>query len=171
MLWDKLRASMPNADEPGLVETMKLGYLALFTAQGVPFLHGGEEFARSKGGNNNSYNAPDSVNEIDWSLKHRHLELFKDARDAIALRKAHPVFRLRTRSQVESRLQFAGARNERVLMFTLDGSGLPGEAWSRVCVILNSDGAAAEISLPSGARSVAFRERSLPIGLDAPATR
>ena len=51
VLWDKLKSSMPNADDRTLVETMKLGYLALFTAQGVPFFQGGEEFGRTKGGN------------------------------------------------------------------------------------------------------------------------
>ncbi len=75
VLWDKLKSSMPNADDHELIETMKLGYLALLTSQGVPYMQGGEEFGRTKGGNNNSYNAPDSVNEVDWSLKRRTLRL------------------------------------------------------------------------------------------------
>ena len=86
VLWDKLKASMPNADDRELIETMKLGYLALLTSQGVPYMQGGEEFGRTKGGNNNSYNAPDSVNEVDWSLKRKHFDLFTYVRDAIALR-------------------------------------------------------------------------------------
>ena len=48
VLWDKLKLSMPGASEDLLKRTMKLGYLALITSQGVPFVHGGEEFARSK---------------------------------------------------------------------------------------------------------------------------
>ena len=47
VLWDKLVVSMPNADDKLRIEAMKLGYLALFTSQGVPFIHGGEEFART----------------------------------------------------------------------------------------------------------------------------
>jgi pullulanase len=50
VLWDKLVASMPNATDELRMETMKLGYLALFTSQGVPFIYGGGEFARTKGG-------------------------------------------------------------------------------------------------------------------------
>ena len=46
-----------------------------FTSQGVPFLHGGEEVARTKFGNGNSYNAPDSINETDWSPKKRNYDL------------------------------------------------------------------------------------------------
>lgn len=151
VLWDKLVASMPNADDALRIETMKLGYLALFTSQGVPFFHGGEEFARSKGGNNNSYESSDSVNQVDWSLKREHYDLFTYVRDLIALRKAHPMFRLRTRPDVRSRVQFLPTPDQKTLIFTINGESLPGEAWKRACVILNSaDVTDAEITLPSG---------------------
>ncbi|MEY2485351.1 MAG: pullulanase [Verrucomicrobiota bacterium] len=159
VLWDKLVASMPNADDALRIETMKLGYLALFTSQGVPFFHGGEEFARSKGGNNNSYESPDSVNEVDWSLKKEHLDLFNCVRDLIALRKAHPMFRLRTKPQVQSRVHFIDTPDHPVLMFTINGEGVPGETWKRACVILNSaDSIDTEVTLPSGEWSVALDE-------------
>ena len=158
VLWDKLEASMPGTSEQLREETMKLGYLALFTSQGVPFIQGGEEFARTKGGNNNSYNAPDSVNQVDWELKETHLALFHYVRDLIALRKAHPIFRLRTREQVSSRLKFIDSPNEKLLIFTINGVGVPGETWSRVCVVLNSDGEPAEVMPPGGSWSVALDE-------------
>jgi len=150
VLWDKLAKSMPGADDALRIETMKLGYLALLTSQGVPFMHGGEEFARTKGGNNNSYDSPDSVNEVDWTLKRDHIELYKYVRDAIALRKAHPMFRLRTRSQVQSRLHFVENGNRDVLMYTLDGEGVPGENWKRVCVALNSSNTSDAVVIPPG---------------------
>jgi pullulanase len=160
VLWDKLKESMPDANEALLSETMKLGYLALFTAQGVPFIHGGEEFARSKGGNNNSYNAPDSVNQVDWSLKRKNYDLFTYTRDVIALRKAHPMFRLRTRDQVASRVKFKDTRDDKALMFTINGEGVPGETWKHVCVVMNSDNSgSAEFILPSGVWSLAMDER------------
>jgi pullulanase len=149
VLWDKLVASMPSADDALRIETMKLGYLALFTSQGVAFFHGGEEFARSKGGNNNSYESSDSVNEVDWSLKREHLDLFNYVRDLIALRKAHPMFRLRTRPDVRSRVQFVSTPDPKILMFTINGEGVPGEIWKRVCVIMNSaDSSDAAVAVP-----------------------
>ncbi len=160
VLWDKLKLSMPNADDQTLVDTMKLGYLALFTAQGVPFFQGGEEFARTKGGNNNSYDAPDAVNEVDWSLKRVHADLFAYTRDAIALRKAHPVFRLRTREEVATRLKFENTPGSKTLFYTLDATGIPGETWKRVCVLMNCDDHEnAEFVLPDGPWSVAMDER------------
>ncbi|MFL6515233.1 MAG: type I pullulanase [Chthoniobacterales bacterium] len=160
VLWDKLVHSMPKADDGLKLETMKLGYLALLTSQGVPFMHGGEEFARTKGGNNNSFEAPDSVNQVDWNLKRQHLDLFTYVRDLIGLRKSHPMFRLRTRADVRSRVQFINASDSSVLMFTVSGEGVPGEGWKRACVIMNSaDEKTAAVSLPGGEWQVAMTEQ------------
>jgi len=159
VLWDKLVQSMPNGSDALRLETMKLGYLVLFTSQGVPFIHGGEEFARTKGGNNNSYESPDSVNQVDWALKKEHLDLFNYVRNLIALRKAHPMFRLRTKPQVQSRVHFVETPDHASLLFTINGEGVPGETWKRICVVLNSaDESDAEIALPSGEWFIALDE-------------
>src|SRR5258707_2268752 len=119
-------------------EMMKLGYLLLFTSQGVPFLHGGEEFARTKFGNDNSYNAPDSINEVNWSLKKKNYDLFTYTRDLIALRKAHPIFRLRYKEQIAARFKFPKPGDANVLMYTYDAGSVEGEPWKQVCVIVNA---------------------------------
>jgi len=168
VLWDKLKLSMPGAPDQLIKDTMKLGYLVLFTSQGVPFMQGGEEFGRSKGGDNNSYVSPDSVNEVDWSLKRQNNDLFTYTRDVIALRKAHPVFRLRTRDEIARRLQFEDTPGETSLMYTLDGTGVPGEAWKRACVVLNSDGHAdAQLDLPPGRWAIALDQEGAAAS-DAP---
>ena len=164
VLWDKLKISMPGADNRKLIKTMKLGYLALLTSQGVPFMHGGEEFARTKEGNNNSYNAPDSVNEVDWSLKAKNFDLFTYVRDLISLRKAHPMFRLRTRDEVNKRVQFVDTSNGTVLMFTIDGVDVPGETWKKICVILNSDERSANVTLPDGDWTITIDENGATPG-------
>ncbi len=150
VLWDKLVQSMPGADENLRIATMKLGYLALLTSQGVPFMHGGEEFGRTKGGNNNSYESPDSVNEVDWTLKKQHFDLFSYIRDAITLRKTHPLFRLRTRPEVQGRVHFVENGDRDVLIYTIDGGGIAGETWRRACVVLNSSSSKDAIVIPPG---------------------
>ncbi len=158
VVWDKLKLSKPDASDRELVDMMKLGYLLLLTSQGVPFLQGGEEFARTKFGDGNSYNAPDSVNEVNWSLKKKHYDLFTYARDIITLRKAHPLFRLRSREQIGAWLKFPDQPNPSSLMFTIDpDGGLPGETWRQVCVIANSaDELGYDFALPAGPWHVAF---------------
>ena len=155
VVWDKLKVSTPMASEAEMKEMMKLGYFLLFTSQGVPFLHGGEEFARTKFGNDNSYNASDTINQVDWSLKKKNYELFAYVRDLITLRKAHPVFRLRAKEQIAAWLKFPDTKPGAV-MFTIDPSGLDGEPWKHVCVIANSADTAQGIALPEGKWHVAF---------------
>jgi pullulanase len=160
VLYDKLKESMRGASEELIKETMKLGYLVLFTSQGVPFIHGGEEFARTKQGNSNSYEAPDSINEVDWSLKKKNADLYEYTRGLIALRKQHPLFRLRTREDVERRLNFDESVNSGTIMFTLDGSEIEGETFKKVCVLLNSANKGhAEFKLPPGKWQVLYDEK------------
>jgi pullulanase len=163
VVWDKLKAYKPAASDAEVKEMMKLGYLLLFTSQGVPFLHGGEEFARTKSGNRNSYDAPDNINEVDWSLKKTNYDLFAYTRDLIALRKTHPVFRLRAKEQITSRLKFLDSKNPSTVMFTLDADGLDGEAWKHVCVIANSaDSASYAFVLPDGPWHIALDANGAP---------
>jgi pullulanase len=160
VLYDKLKKSMPSATETDFKNAMKLGYLVMYTSQGVPYLHGGEEFARTKGGNENSFESPDAVNQVDWALKRKNYDLFEYTRGLIALRRGHPVFRLRTRNEVESRLKFTGTGDPKTLMFTLDGAGVPGETWKQACVLLNGNGnSAAEFTLPAGDWRVAYDDK------------
>jgi pullulanase len=157
VVWDKLKFSKPGASPQELKDMMKLGYLLLFTSQGVPFLHGGEEFARTKHGNDNSYNAPDSINEVDWSLKKTNYDLFTYTRDLIALRKAHPIFRLRTKHQIDAWLKFHSQTDPGALMYTLDPDALDGETWKHVCVIADAaDFLSYDFALPAGPWHVAL---------------
>jgi pullulanase len=162
VLADKLRWFNPQASEAEVLAAMKLGYLLLFTAQGVPFLHGGEEFARTKCGHGNSYQAGDDINRVDWSLKARHHGLFAYTRDLIALRKAHPLFRLRTVEAVRERVRFHPAPTEKAVVYGIDGLGLDGEGWAEACVLANGEDALdLDFTLPPGRWCVAFAKEGL----------
>ena len=50
----------------------------VLTSNGISFILSGEEFLRSKGGSDNSYNAPYEVNELDYSLKIENFDMFKN---------------------------------------------------------------------------------------------
>jgi pullulanase len=150
VLIDKLKLSMEGVGEAEMIRVMKLGYLALFTAQGVPFLHGGEEFARSKGGDHNSYESPDSVNQVAWALKKKNHALFRYVRDLIAMRRAHPLFRMRKKENIAKRLRFHDSHTHQQIAYTIDGEGIPGETWKKVFIALNSHDGPAEFTLPKG---------------------
>ena len=70
-------------------------------AQGVPFIHSGQEFFRSKNLMDNTYNAPDAINRLDWL---RSIEYEKDVdfiRQLIQFRKANPLLSLETTAEIK----------------------------------------------------------------------
>lgn len=91
-LTDKLTKSMPGSTPEERKRAARLAQTIVFTSQGTPFMFAGEEVFRDKKGVHNSYCSPDSINAIDWNLKHANADQFDYYRQLIALRKAHPAF-------------------------------------------------------------------------------
>jgi pullulanase len=148
--WDKLTQSVPHVPEPLRKRMMRFGSLILLTAQGTAFLHSGQEMCRTKQGSSNSYNLPDEFNQINWSWKKEHRDLYEYVRGLIALRKAHPAFRLRTREDVKSRVSFGSAPDPRCLVYQINGEGLEGESAREIVVLLNGRTQATPFVLPPG---------------------
>jgi pullulanase len=91
-LWDKLFLSAPTSSSSELISMNKLALTLVLTSQGIPFLHAGSEFLRSKKGVENSFESPDSINAIDWDLKFENAEVFSYVKKLIELRKRNPEF-------------------------------------------------------------------------------
>jgi glycogen operon protein len=87
-------------DDPAIVELRRRqqrNFLAtLLLSQGVPMLLGGDELARTQGGNNNAWCQDNEISWFDWELDEPRMQLLEWTKRLIALRKRHPVFR-RTR--------------------------------------------------------------------------
>jgi glycogen operon protein len=67
----------------------------LLLSEGVPLLLGGDEFARSQGGNNNAYCQDNELTWFDWSAAAQHSDLVDFTASLCRLREQHPVFRRR----------------------------------------------------------------------------
>ena len=91
-LWDKLAKTNPNGDEETRLKMQRLASAIPLLSQGTPFIHAGQEFARTKQGEGNSYNKPDSINQLDWNRAQEHQDLIDYFRGLIALRKQHKCF-------------------------------------------------------------------------------
>lgn len=91
-LWDKLRLSNPGSSFVTLKEMQKLALTLVLTSQGIPFLHAGSEFLRSKQGVENSFESPDSINAINWELKSEYKDVFTYVKSLINFRKRYPEF-------------------------------------------------------------------------------
>lgn len=67
----------------------KLAAAYIFLAQGTPFINGGQEFLRTKQGDENSYQSSDSINGINLSFKETYSDVYNTYKGLIALRKAN----------------------------------------------------------------------------------
>ncbi|HYG59267.1 MAG TPA: type I pullulanase [Symbiobacteriaceae bacterium] len=153
-LWDKIAHSNASDSEEDRISMNLLSQAIVFTSQGVPFVHGGEELLRTKGGHHNSYNAPDSVNMLDWSRKARYRQVFEYYKGLIELRKGHPAFRLPTAEQVRRHLEFLKETPANTVAFRLkDNAG--GDAWKEIVVIYNPNREPVSVNLPGGNWQVA----------------
>lgn len=145
-LWDRVSTSNPSDSVEDRVKMTLLGNAIVFTAQGIPFMQEGEEFLRTKGFNANSYNADDTVNAIDWSFKARNRQVFEYYRGLVALRKAHPSFRLKSAEEVRRSLSFFLVGSNMVA-FRLTNDR---DTWKEIVVIYNGNKGEKTIRLPEG---------------------
>lgn len=161
-LWDKIARSNAQDSEADRIKMDLFAQAIVFTSQGIPFMQGGEEMLRTKGGNHNSYNAPDSVNQLDWNRKVQYAEAFNYYKGLIAVRKAHPSFRLMTADQVKRALTFLDAPMGSVA-FRLDGV-VAGDSWKQIVVIYNPQRQAITVNLPGGTWQVAAMGQKIGTG-------
>jgi pullulanase len=145
-LVDRLKASIPNLGDDELIRLDLLAQTAVFTSQGVPFMLSGEELLRSKKGVHNSFESPDSINQLDWKNLQRYPQVFKYYQDLIALRKHHPAFRLGDAHLVRKHLEFLDAPVGVVAFRLKDYAGR--DDWRNIIVILNANREQASVSLP-----------------------
>ena len=153
-LMDKLITSCPNADRAELIRMNKLAAAIYMTAQGIPFIHAGEEFLREKLDEQgkrveNSYNAPDFVNKIRWTdLENKDTaKTVAYYQGLIELRKAHAALRLSTKAEVAANVEYRWITNELVL-FHIKGKGhVRGEVSDGIVVIFNATKQAKTVDL------------------------
>jgi pullulanase len=146
-LADKVSKAQPGASDGVRRAMQKLALGMVLTSQGVPFLHGASDFAATKGGNHNSYNAGDAVNRFDWSRKAEFADMHAWVRGVIGMRRTHPAFRMADDADVRRAVRFIDGAGP--LAFTIDGS-VVGDPWRTILVAYNGEPQAQALSLPGG---------------------
>ncbi|MGM0420337.1 MAG: type I pullulanase [Bacillota bacterium] len=145
-LWDKIQSAFPGVSKRIKIRLDRMAQAIILTSQGIPFIYGGEEFLRTKYGNDNSYNAGDRINRFKWERKSEHYNTVKYYQGLIQLRKNHPAFRLRSQQEIKRHLSFL-ASPAGTIAFKL-GPHAREDSWSEIVVIYNSWWDWAKINLP-----------------------
>lgn len=148
-LTDKLHKSMTDASESDMMRAARLAQTIVFTSQGTPFMFAGEEIFRDKKGVHNSYKSPDSINAIDWTLKQKNAEQFEYYRQLIALRKAHPAFRMTTAEQVAKHIIFDKVEGDNLISYSIVDNA-NGDAWKEIKLVFNGSAESREIKIKKG---------------------
>ena len=151
-LWDQLAAS--TANDPSITTEQKIAMHKLATAivltsQGIPFLHSGQEFLRSKSGSHNSYNQPDTINKIRWGLKIEHKDVFEYIRGLISIRKLHPMFRMTDAQQIRKNLTFLSGVPDPCIAYHLF-RGISGDGWQEALILINPNRKPEVFHIPAG---------------------
>ena len=155
-LVDRLKASIPGITEDELIRLDLLAQTAVFTSQGVPFMLSGEELLRDKKGVHNSFESPDSINQLDWTHKTKYPQVFAYYKNLIALRQHHPAFRLGNADLVRKHLEFLDAPTGVVAYRLKNYAGR--DDWRDIIVILNANKSEAEVQIPEGSYTIVCSE-------------
>jgi len=148
-LFDRLQISNLNASEADLIKMDKLANTIVLTSQGIAFLHSGAELLRTKRDIANSYNSPDSINEIDWSRKTKYEAVFNYYKGLVALRKNHPAFRMPATQMIQEHLNFIETNDPSVIAYQLTGNA-NSDKWKTILVLLNGSVDNKQLSIPAG---------------------
>ncbi len=164
-LTDKLYRSMPGSTEADRQRAARLAQTIVFTSQGTPFMFNGEEVFRSKKLVHNSYNRPDSINAIDWSLLDKNADQYKYYRNLIALRKAHPAFRMSDASEIARNLVFDNVKEPGVISYSLKNHANSDPA-AEIKVIFNGNTKPVTVKVPKGKWTIVAEDGRIdPAGL------
>jgi pullulanase len=127
----------------------RLALTMVLASQGIPFLHAGSEFLRSKKGVENSFKSPDSVNAIDWSLKSQHRDFHRYIAGIVQMRRSHPAFRMRTAEELRTNLRFLEGMPAQVVGYRIKG-GAVGDTWKDILVLFNGSEVRHSVDIPEG---------------------
>ena len=157
-LWDRI-CTVYGEEEATLAKRVamnKLSAAIIQTSLGVPFMQAGEEMLRTKKDedgtyNENSYNAPDSVNNLDWDSLSTDSEQYKTMqyyKGLIAFRKATPVLRSTSAAGSEDwgNLCEIVKQDRAFIAFTVQASA----SGEKLLIIYNPYEEEKEYSLPTG---------------------
>ncbi len=111
-LWDKNRAACQGESREEREKRQIMANALVLMAQGIPFIHAGQEFGRTKQNIGNSYNRSDNVNRVDYFRRDRHKYIVDQTKELIRIRREHPALRLKTAEEIRSNTSFETVDNQ-----------------------------------------------------------
>ena len=119
-LWDKIKEANREERKEERIKRQKLTNAAVLLAQGIPFMHYGQEMCRTKYGEENSYRSTDEINRIEYTRLHSYQEVVEYTRDLIGLRKRVPAFSMASSAEIDQHVDFEVFHNSSLVYKLVD---------------------------------------------------
>lgn len=145
-LFDKLNLSNPEDNFETITKMHLLADSIVLTSQGVSFIHAGQEFMRTKFGDENSYKSSDIINRLDWTRREKNDHIVQYFKGLIELRKTHDAFRMPTKEMITEQLITLQASDNVIAYQLLDAND---DEWENIVVIHNANRESTTINLPN----------------------
>lgn len=139
-LYDKLVDSVYGRDSEyrkryeDLVAMNKLSAAIVMTSQGIPFMYAGEEFARSKDGDENSFSSSREENMLDWNNVNKYSDIVEYYRGLMQIREEFAAFKDSTDKSANA-INYLSDLPKTVVGYTLENTEQG--KWNKVCVLFN----------------------------------
>lgn len=156
-LMDKIALSIPEAGRTEWIRSNNLSAAICMLAQGVAFIHAGEELLRSKVDEQgayveNSYASSDYVNQFNWDVleKEEYQKTFAYYKGLIQLRKKYASLRYMTAAEVNQHVELLKPQGKNVIVVHINDA----EKQEELLLIFNPNRAAVEVSIPEGSWNI-----------------
>ncbi len=110
--YDRAKILNKNLTATEIIDYARLALSFTILSQGIPFIHLGQEFLRSKNGVENSYKSSDLINAVNWDLKEQNSSLIETVKTLIKIRKEYRVFRLTSNAEIKKHIKSGSNRIE-----------------------------------------------------------
>lgn len=152
-LWDKLAITLQESldftkKDEKVLDANKLVAGIVMTCKGIPFFQAGEEFGRTKLGDDNSYISSPDLNKLDWKRCQEYSELVEYYKGLIAFRQNFAA--LNDRSMYELNFIYPLYTENGVVAYEMNNVHNHKDKWSSIVVVYNSNEAPYQLELPEG---------------------
>lgn len=152
-LWDKLALTMQeetdySVKDERVLAANKLVAGIVMTCKGTPFFQAGEEFGRTKFGDENSYISSPDINKLEWKRSAEYKELVEYYKGLIAFRQNFAAFN--DRSMYELNFIYPLCTKDGVVAYEMNNVHGHKDKWDSIVVVYNRNETPYEITLPDG---------------------
>ena len=162
-LWDKLLITLRKEPKYALrdeeiVRINKLVATIVFTCQGMVLIQAGEEFARTKLGEENSFCSSPTLNQLDWERTISYGDLVEYYKGLYQIRKGFGAYRY-MESDAHLYCRFLNCKQKNVVAFLMDNS-IKGETYEQLFVVYNANKKDVKIQVPEGSYRLLLDDQS-----------